>query len=104
MRPQLSARTTLFSWPAPAPLAVVDALRAEIKLALAAAFGGYTETVSTGGYVAESGELIEERVYLVQAFYEVADDELISSLAAKIKTALQQESVMVRKDHAVFFQ
>jgi hypothetical protein len=89
---------------APAPLAVVEALRAEIKLALAEAFGGYTETVATGGYKSEAGELIEERVYLVKAAYEIEDDVLIASLAAKIKTDLQQESVMVWKDHTVYFQ
>jgi hypothetical protein len=89
---------------APAPLAIIDALRAEVKGAFASAFGGYTETVATGGYKAESGELIEERVYQLQAFYEVEDDELVASLAAKVKAELKQESVMVRKDHVVFFQ
>jgi hypothetical protein len=94
--------STIFN--APAPLSIIDGLRAEVKLALAEAFGGYTETVATGGYKAESGELIEERVYLVKAAYEIADDALVASLAAKIKTELRQESIMVWKDHTVYFQ
>lgn len=87
----------------PAPIAIVDGLRLAVKVALAQAFGGYTETVATGGYKAESGELIEERVYLVEAAYEEEDDQLIESLALRVKEELHQESVMVRKDHEVRF-
>lgn len=86
-----------------APTAIVDALRLKVKTAFAEAFGGYTETVATGGYAAKSGEIIEERVYLVEAAYEEEDDALIESLAARIKAELHQESVMVRKDHEVRF-
>lgn len=88
----------------PAADVIIDGLRLAVKLAFAEAFGGYTETEATGGYKAESGELIEERVYLVKAAYEVEDDALVASLAAKIKTELHQESVMVWKDHVVYFQ
>jgi hypothetical protein len=87
----------------PAPVAIVDGLRVAVKTALAQAFGGYTETQATGGYRAESGELIEERVYLVQACYEVEDDELVENLALRVKQELHQESVMVHKDHEVRF-
>ena len=45
----------------PAPDSIVDGLRVAVKSALAEAFGGYTEVEATGGYKAESGELIEER-------------------------------------------
>ena len=45
--------TTLFDQIAAADL--VDAVRAEVKRALAAAFGGYTETESVGGYVTAAG-------------------------------------------------
>lgn len=93
--------TTLYN--APAPDAIVEALRLEVKTSLAAAFGGYTETVGTGGYVAEDGELIEERIYLVEACYEVEDDELVQRLAARIKAELRQECVMIRKDREVQF-
>jgi hypothetical protein len=93
--------TTIFNQVA--PTAIVDALRVEVKMALAAAFGGYTETVATGGYKAQSGELIEERVYLVQAAYEREDDALIERLALRIKADLKQEAVMIRKDHEVRF-
>jgi hypothetical protein len=87
----------------PAPIAIVDGLHIAVKSALAQAFGGYTETEATGGYRAESGELIEERVYLVQACYEAEDDGLIESLALQVKQELHQESVMVHKDHEIRF-
>lgn len=87
----------------PAPIAIVDGLRLAVKSAMALAFGGYTETVAMGGYKAESGELIEERVYLVQAAYETEDDGLIESLALRVKEELHQESVMVHKDHEIRF-
>jgi hypothetical protein len=86
-----------------APTAIVDALRIEVKGAFAAAFGGYTETVATGGYRAESGELIEERVYLVEAAFDTEDDGLVERLASRIKVELKQEAVMIRKDHEVRF-
>lgn len=86
-----------------APADVVDALRQEVKLSLAQAFGGYTEHQGIGGYVAESGELIEEQVYVVEACYQIEDDDLIVRLAAKIKAELDQESVMIRKDNEVYF-
>jgi hypothetical protein len=86
-----------------APTAVVDAIRADVKAALAKAFGGYTEVVGTGGYLADSGERIEERVYLIEACYETPDDELIERLAGRIKAELSQESVMIKKDGAARF-
>jgi hypothetical protein len=86
-----------------APTSLVDGLRIEVKTSLAKAFGGYTETVGMGGYVAESGELIEERVYVIEACYEVENDELVESLATRVKEALHQECVMVRKDWEVRF-
>lgn len=79
-----------------APTALVDALRADVKLAMANAFGGYTETVGTGGYVAQSGELIEETVYQIESYASEPNDELVAGLAERIKTALSQESVMVK--------
>ena len=86
-----------------APVEIVDAIRREVKATMAAAFGGYTETVAMGGYVAESGALIEEPVYVIEASYEVEDDELVLRLAERVKVALQQETVMIRKDHEVHF-
>jgi len=86
-----------------APADTVDALRRELKLALAKAFGGYTEHLGIGGFVAESGELIEEQVYVIEACYQIADDDLIVGLARRIKAELDQESVMIRKDNEVYF-
>jgi hypothetical protein len=79
----------------PAPLAIVEGLRASVKTAFGVAFGGYTEVVATGGYVAESGEIIEEVVYLIEAAYDAEDDELVENLALRVKEELHQESVMV---------
>lgn len=98
---RLMVPTTIYNEPAPADL--VDAVRASVKLALAEAFGGYTETRSAGGYRAESGELIEETVYQIEASYSEPNDELVWRLAAEIKNRLSQESVMIRKDHKVTF-
>jgi len=97
----LTIPTTIYNRPADADL--VDGLRIEVKKAFAAAFGGYTEIAGFGGYTAESGELIEERVYRLEASYEAADDELVWRLAERIKAALSQEAVMIRKDHEVHF-
>ncbi len=86
-----------------APVEIVDAIRREVKATMAAAFGGYTETVAMGGYVAGSGALIEEPVYVIEASYEVEDDKLILRLAERIKSDLHQEAVMIRKDHEASF-
>lgn len=98
---RLMVPTTIYNLPAPADM--VDAIRIEVKQAFAAAFGGYTETRATGGYLAESGELIEEPVFGIEASYSEPDDDLVWHLAERIKSALSQESVMIRKDHEVYF-
>lgn len=90
---RLMVPTTIYN--APAPADVVDAIRAEVKRAFAAAFGGYTETASNGGYLSESGELIEEPVYQIEASYEAEDDETVWRLAERIKAELRQEAVMI---------
>lgn len=98
---QIVVPTTTYDRPAPAD--IVDSIRRMVKTSMAEAFGGYTETRAVGGYVAESGALIEEAVYVIEASYEVANDELVFQLAERIKRVMKQESVMVRKDHEVHF-
>lgn len=98
---RLMVPTTIYNEPAPADK--VDAVRTRVKLALADAFGGYTEYQTNGGYRAESGELIEEITFVVEASYSEPDDDLVWQLAGAIKAELSQESVMIRKDHEVFF-
>lgn len=98
---RLMVPTTIFNAPAPADL--VDAIRLEVKQAFARTFGGYTETAAVGGYVLDAGELIEEQVFSIEASYEQANDELVWRLAERIKAALSQECVMIRKDHEVHF-
>lgn len=97
----LTVPTTIYNVPAPADL--VLSVRIAVKKALAQAFGGYTEVAGMGGYVAESGELIEELVYRIEASYEQPNDELVWNLAARIKAELHQEAVMIRKDHEAYF-
>jgi hypothetical protein len=87
-----------------APAALVADLRQQVKKALAKAFGGYTETATVGGHVARSGELIEEQVYVIETCYAQENDELIVSLAERIRTDLRQETVMIRKDNETFFR
>lgn len=82
---------------------LVFSVRSAVKLAFADAFGGYTETVGVGGYKAASGELIEETVYQIEASYSQPNDELVWRMAERIKAVLRQESVMIRKDHEVYF-
>lgn len=98
---RLLVPTTMYNRPASADL--VMAIRIEVKKAFASAFGGYTETAASGGYLADSGDLIEEPVFAIEASYEAADDKLVWRLAERIKTALSQECVMIRKDHEVHF-
>lgn len=97
----ITVPTTVYNQIAPA--AKVDALRAEVKSALADAFGGYTETIGTGGYKAESGELIEETIYQIESHADAPNEALILALADRIKTELKQESVMVVIDKDVRF-
>ena len=88
---------------AKAPDEMIDAVRRAVKVALAREFGGYTETETMGGYLAESGELIEETIYQIEACYDTPNDDLIWKLSERIKTEMSQESVMIRKDHEVHF-
>lgn len=99
---RLMVPTTIYNEPAPADL--VDEVRTSVKLALAEAFGGYTEYQTNGGYKAETGELIEETIYAIETFYSEPDDALIYRIADEIKTRLQQESVMILIDQKVYFQ
>lgn len=99
---RLMVPTTIYNEPAPADL--VDEVRTSVKLALAEAFGGYTEYQTNGGYKAETGELIEETVYAIESFYSEPDDALIFRLAGEIKDRLSQETVMVLIDQQVHFQ
>lgn len=98
---RLVVPTTIYNRVAPAD--VVERIRHQVKTTLAEAFGGYTEETGIGGYTAESGELIEEQVYIIEACYSEPNDEVVMKLAELIKTELQQESVMVRKDNEVYF-
>lgn len=95
----ITVPTTIFNRLAPTDL--VDALRVEVKTAMAQAFGGYTEMVGIGGYKAQSGELIEETVYTIESFAIEPNEALILALAERIKTALSQESVMVQIDQEI---
>lgn len=98
---RLMVPTTIFDRPAPA--ALIEAVRREVKTTLAREFGGYTEFPGNGGYVSEAGELIEEPVFAIEAACDQFNDELVWALAERIKSALSQECVMIRKDDEVHF-
>lgn len=93
--------TTIFDQVA--PTVIVRKVLTEVKSKLASHFGGYTEYAAIGGYVADDGKLIEEQVYIVEAYCEAENDDLIEELARMVKTELRQESVMVTKNGEVTF-
>ncbi len=78
----------------PAPMELVDSVRREVKVTFAEAFGGFTETEGQGGYVAQDGTLIEEKVYQVMAWASHRRDEVVYKLAWMVKDQLQQETIM----------
>lgn len=83
--------------------ALIDEVRRTVKVALATAFGGCTETEGRGSFLSESGELIEETVYQIKTYFNEPDDELVKELAETIKVRMTQESVMVVKNGKVEF-
>ena len=42
-------------------------------------------------------------IFAIEASYSEPDDDLVWRLAERIKSALSQESVMIRRDHEVYF-
>ncbi|WP_018526964.1 MULTISPECIES: hypothetical protein [Alkalispirochaeta] len=99
---QVVIPTTLFNRTAPADL--VDGVRDEVKRLFAGAYGGYTETRASGGYVAESGELIAETVYQVSAWSTVPDDQPLRMAVEVIRTRLQQETVLYQIGNRTYIE
>lgn len=97
----ITVPTTIYNRPASVEL--VDAIRSLVKVSLAKAFGGCTEVSGLGSYLSASGELIEEPIFKIEAFFEQADDDLIFGLASEIKAKMSQESVLVNKNNEVYF-
>ena len=64
---------------------------------IAKRFGGYTLTTGQGGWISESGKLIQETVYLVDCDTELPEGEFWKQLAQSIKSDLVQESVYLRQ-------
>lgn len=87
-----------------APAGLVDPMRKEVKVAFAAAFGGFTETKGLGGYVSEAGDLIEEDVYQITAWTKHRNDGVIHRLAKIIKFRLQQETVFYQINEQAYIE
>lgn len=99
---QVVIPTTLFDRTAPADL--VDRVRTDVKRLFAEAYGGYTETRSSGGYVADSGELIAETVYQVSAWSTESDDGAVRAAVELIRAELQQETVLFQIGDRVYIE
>ena len=99
---QVVIPTTLFNRLAPADL--VDEVRSEVKRLFAEAYSGYTETRASGGYVAESGELIAEDVYQVSAWSTSDDDTPVKAAVELIRNRLHQETVLYQVNQASYIE
>jgi hypothetical protein len=77
-----------------------------VKMRFAEWFGGYTIQNGIGGWKANSGELVEESVVIVQSFTD--DDGLVNlpkvrELAAMVANGMSQECVAVTIDNTMEF-
>lgn len=77
-----------------------ESVRYYVESELSRLFGGTTSTEGQGAWINSKGELMRERVTIIQSF---ADDEdarqnwdKVQNIAKYVKDALRQESVLVR--------
>ena len=76
------------------------------KVQMASMFGGFSQSEITGGWVNESQQLIEERVFVVKSFCEILTAENLSKvieLANLIKEELNQECVSIETHEGLMF-
>lgn len=75
-----------------------------VKRELAQRFGGFTALRAgavEGGWVAESGDLVEESITIVKAFAaELTEEDIrfVIDMAARIKADMRQEAVSIEID------
>lgn len=76
------------------------------KVQMASMFGGFSQSEIIGGWVNESQQLIEERVFVVKSFCEILTAENLSKvieLANLIKEELNQECVSIETHEGLMF-
>ena len=76
---QIVIPTTMFDKGASVEL--VEDVRDVVKAAFSKAFGGYTEVRGLGGYSANDGRLIQERIYEIKAWAVDRNDSVVQEMA-----------------------
>lgn len=77
-----------------------------VQRELAQLFGGFTTTEGTGGYVAENGELVTERVYMVRAnAAKLTEDDIGKAvlIAELVRDDMKQECVSLDINGTLYF-
>lgn len=107
----LSARVTLyvpstFDKGTPLPQGKHESLVREVARQFSKSFGGATCTVGQGFYVADDGELIEEKVTLVTSYHALETVQalaIVIPIAQVIKTRYGQESIAIETEQGIQF-
>lgn len=91
----------------PAPIELVNSIRAQVKKVMAKLFGGFTEYQVQGGwYSSELDIVIEETIFQVKSFSDSIDPAQVAeleTLAQYIKTELDQEAVSIEVNNDLRF-
>lgn len=89
-----------------ADIAKVNAACSLVSTELATLFGGYTITTGDGGYIADNGELVEERVYIVKANTSELQEwqvENVVNLAERLRKFMNQECISLEVNGTLHF-
>lgn len=79
----------------------MPAVHGILRRALAAAFGGFTQTAGEGGWVSPSGELVYETVFVYDVAILPSQNAELARIAVDAGRRLGQHSVYVRYSHGV---
>jgi len=107
----LSARVTLyvpstFDKGNPLPQGKHESLVRHVARQFSQSFGGATCTTGQGFYVADNGDLIEERVTLVTSYHALETVEalaIVIPIAQVIKNLYGQESIAIETEQGIQF-
>ena len=94
--------TTIFDKGASVEL--VENVRDVVKAAFSKAFGGYTEVRGLGGYSANDGRLIQERIYEIKAWAVDRNDSVVQEMARMVKIRLKQEAVFYQINQTAYIE
>jgi len=73
---------------------------------LSGLYGGCTSVPSTGYYVSNDGQLIEERITIIKSYHNTPPGEALESarrIARELKIELSQESVTIESNDGIEF-